>query len=113
MAPLPNIWPCASTQFADAGSGRDSHTVSRMCSCPGWTSALNPMRPINHGITASAAGSTPYHEQWSARPRGHFRSEEHTSELQSLMRISYAAFCLTKKNYRPLMQNSAYKKKKQ
>src|SRR3546814_5280125 len=28
------------------------------------------------------------------RPR---RSEEHTSELQSLMRISYAVFCLTKK----------------
>src|SRR3546814_4503674 len=28
-----------------------------------------------------------------------FRSEEHTSELQSLMRISYAVFCLTKKKY--------------
>src|SRR3546814_4666271 len=27
------------------------------------------------------------------------RSEEHTSELQSLMRISYAVFCLTKKTY--------------
>src|SRR3546814_1939630 len=27
------------------------------------------------------------------------RSEEHTSELQSLMRISYAVFCLTKKKY--------------
>src|SRR3546814_1282228 len=27
-----------------------------------------------------------------------FRSEEHTSELQSLMRTSYAVFCLTKKN---------------
>src|SRR3546814_9916455 len=27
-----------------------------------------------------------------------FRSEEHTSELQSLMRISYAVFCLKKKN---------------
>src|SRR3546814_9225119 len=26
------------------------------------------------------------------------RSEEHTSELQSLMRISYAVFCLNKKN---------------
>src|SRR3546814_7291191 len=26
------------------------------------------------------------------------RSEEHTSDLQSLMRISYAVFCLTKKN---------------
>src|SRR3546814_1476848 len=27
------------------------------------------------------------------------RSEEHTSELQSLMRISYAVFCLTKKDH--------------
>src|SRR3546814_9548520 len=27
------------------------------------------------------------------------RSEEHTSELQSLMRISYAVFCLTKKKH--------------
>src|SRR3546814_1048756 len=30
--------------------------------------------------------------------RGDHRSEEHTSELQSLMRISYAVFCLKKKN---------------
>src|SRR3546814_2893352 len=29
--------------------------------------------------------------------RQHIRSEEHTSELQSLMRISYAVFCLKKK----------------
>src|SRR3546814_5184306 len=29
---------------------------------------------------------------------GDHRSEEHTSELQSLMRISYAVFCLKKKN---------------
>src|SRR3546814_1088734 len=29
------------------------------------------------------------------------RSEEHTSELQSLMRISYAVFCLKKKNRHP------------
>src|SRR3546814_1292259 len=29
--------------------------------------------------------------------RGNGRSEEHTSELQSLMRISYAVFCLKKK----------------
>src|SRR3546814_3612261 len=31
-------------------------------------------------------------------PTGKKRSEEHTSELQSLMRISYAVFCLKKKN---------------
>src|SRR3546814_2809075 len=30
-------------------------------------------------------------------PTVEYRSEEHTSELQSLMRISYAVFCLTKK----------------
>src|SRR3546814_9625140 len=33
-----------------------------------------------------------------AANRDHRRSEEHTSELQSLMRISYAVFCLKKKN---------------
>src|SRR3546814_6521629 len=32
------------------------------------------------------------------RPGSSCRSEEHTSELQSLMRISYAVFCLKKKN---------------
>src|SRR3546814_6217797 len=30
---------------------------------------------------------------------GYVRSEEHTSELQSLMRISYAVLCLKKKNH--------------
>src|SRR3546814_2547005 len=38
------------------------------------------------GEVAAAAGGAPYE-----------RSEEHTSELQSLMRISYAVFCLKKK----------------
>src|SRR3546814_5959072 len=33
----------------------------------------------------------------TATPNGNIRSEEHTSELQSLMRISYAVFCLKKK----------------
>src|SRR3546814_5430760 len=33
------------------------------------------------------------------------RSEEHTSELQSLMRISYAVFCLKKKNTTPKEYN--------
>src|SRR3546814_2851096 len=37
-------------------------------------------------------------EDDAAAERAYRRSEEHTSELQSLMRISYAVFCLTKKN---------------
>src|SRR3546814_9775147 len=35
---------------------------------------------------------------WRWLVRRQDRSEEHTSELQSLMRISYAVFCLKKKN---------------
>src|SRR3546814_9747238 len=34
------------------------------------------------------------------------RSEEHTSELQSLMRISYAVFCLKKKKKKPKSKNT-------
>src|SRR3546814_6893104 len=34
------------------------------------------------------------------------RSEEHTSELQSLMRISYAVFCLKKKNIKIQIQST-------
>src|SRR3546814_7858569 len=36
---------------------------------------------------------------WDALRQRGSRSEEHTSELQSLMRISYAVFCLKKKIY--------------
>src|SRR3546814_8882525 len=45
-------------------------------------------------VRSCCSGSNSY-----GRPRGHApsRSEEHTSELQSLMRISYAVFCLKKK----------------
>src|SRR3546814_10512953 len=38
--------------------------------------------------------------------RGWLRSEEHTSELQSLMRISYAVFCLKKKKTKSKIHNS-------
>src|SRR3546814_3553292 len=37
------------------------------------------------------------------------RSEEHTSELQSLMRISYAVFCLKKKKHRNKQDNNVTK----
>src|SRR3546814_1388484 len=47
--------------------------------------------------------------KWGFLPEAHtdFRSEEHTSELQSLMRISYAVFCLKQKNRH---QDVSYKK---
>src|SRR3546814_10749891 len=54
-------------------------------------------RPRNKIVFQRAvAEGTPYaHEKRYVRPDG--RSEEHTSELQTLMRISYAVFCLKKK----------------
>src|SRR3546814_7853071 len=41
--------------------------------------------------------------------RARTRSEEHTSELQSLMRISYAVFCLKKKNNKYKIQSNYHK----
>src|SRR3546814_1854379 len=51
--------------------------------------------PINSSLRVyTSSDSIPDH---TLRVRN-MRSEEHTSELQSLMRISYAVFCLKKKN---------------
>src|SRR3546814_6825527 len=48
-------------------------------------------------IRGGAGGSLGLDPPSAARDRLQERSEEHTSELQSLMRISYAVFCLKKK----------------
>src|SRR3546814_1263648 len=45
---------------------------------------------------------------WKRLWSGSIRSEEHTSELQSLMRISYAVFCLKKKHTKTLIQHMYY-----
>src|SRR3546814_1560749 len=62
---------------------RDKHTV-----LPG----VGTIHSHSVGSTSHTTGFDHYF-----LPEG--RSEEHTSELQSLMRISYAVFCLKKKNY--------------
>src|SRR3546814_8212741 len=53
--------------------------------------ALRPAGTLRQRL---AVGALPLQLRQLPRPR----SEEHTSELQSLMRISYAVFCLQKKN---------------
>src|SRR3546814_10068208 len=45
------------------------------------------------------------------RPIHHGRSEEHTSELQSLMRITYAVFCLKKKKNKNTLTQRKQKNK--
>src|SRR3546814_2596805 len=49
------------------------------------------------GESISNASFGIYMPKWSGTIYELLRSEEHTSELQSLMRISYAVFCLKKK----------------
>src|SRR3546814_9157738 len=55
--------------------------------------------PPAHRIPRAADDRRSRHEGAVRRRAG--RSEEHTSELQSLMRISYAVFCLQKKKHTP------------
>src|SRR3546814_7871407 len=60
---------------------------------------LDPGRRCAGGAAARrAAGPAPPLNPPAAWTGSSNRSEEHTSELQSLMRISYAVFCLKKKN---------------
>src|SRR3546814_6508233 len=52
--------------------------------------------PCSQSCASTGSVNLPYCS-WAAMPSSTSRSEEHTSELQSLMRISYAVFCLKKK----------------
>src|SRR3546814_9547955 len=54
------------------------------------------LKGVPMAVIAEALGHAD--ERITKRHYAHLRSEEHTSELQSLMRISYAVFCLKKKN---------------
>src|SRR3546814_2267246 len=75
-----------SAQAVNAGrSGIEPKARPKSTWLPTYTSAALKRSPSSHGEADFAAISS-------------VRSEEHTSELQSLMRISYAVFCLKKKN---------------
>src|SRR3546814_4394092 len=56
-----------------------------------------PLTMVTPGIAFSSPSTAKYRTVSSTPTRPLARSEEHTSELQSLMRISYAVFCLKKK----------------
>src|SRR3546814_2289186 len=70
-----------STRMTGGVAVEDGANTAKACPTPASTVATASRSPDGPG-----------------RPRGGRRSEEHTSGLQSLMRISYAVFCLQKKN---------------
>src|SRR3546814_5037307 len=62
------------------------------------TAALEPTETASAPHSATAPATELEAADRVADVLDHHRSEEHTSELQSLMRISYAVFCLKKKH---------------
>src|SRR3546814_13839384 len=76
------------------------HTLSLHDALPIWPLASKALscRSAPRSISSRTVAVRPCMAAWSNGVKLLHRSEEHTSELQSLMRISYAVFCLKKKN---------------
>src|SRR3546814_3761476 len=79
--------PRGAARYAAAGRARVEGILPRLSG----RSRDPPFAPVRGGWRLRRAGAAQGH------PVPEPRSEEHTSELQSLMRISYAVFCLQKK----------------
>src|SRR3546814_5255173 len=78
--------------------GATAKSMRSLASTPG----KRLLMPLASRRGASGWGTVmprPHGARQPLRAGARWRSEEHTSELQSLMRISYAVFCLKKKNY--------------
>src|SRR3546814_7866092 len=75
-----------------------------------WHAYFNPSRSMPpeaeaiHGLSEQFLADKPPFAELVGELLA-FRSEEHTSELQSLMRISYAVFCLKQKNNKESQNN--------
>src|SRR3546814_7665461 len=80
-------------------------TLFRSCEGARRKAEPEPRAPFEAGDGSGARGGA---EARSGARRSH-RSEEHTSELQSLMRISYAVFCLKKKKTQKKKNNKQKK----
>src|SRR3546814_9574364 len=86
--------------YAQAGAGM-SAAQTRHVPAPQWHDRADAAAWAE---TAATQIAQPLQRDLQTQPQallllsGGSRSEEHTSELQSLMRISYAGFCLKKKN---------------
>src|SRR3546814_2259645 len=88
------LWRVLSMESFQSSTSYESDKLERptvISNSPGMQPS-SAVRPIVNG-KVSAFRST-------MREPGIKRSEEHTSELQSLMRISYAVFCLKKKKHK-------------
>src|SRR3546814_10859571 len=86
-------------QLLDAGDAGADAAVSVAKAMTGMATTLSVQESVqmHGGIGMTDEYDVGFYMK-RARVLAEMRSEEHTSELQSLMRISYAVFCLKKKN---------------
>src|SRR3546814_5478275 len=86
-------------------AGRASIDLEDYRAALGFLVRAEQTRPRD-GTIKAALGSAMVHMENPTRALDYFgeRSEEHTSELQSLMRISYAVFCLKKTKHNNKIQ---------
>src|SRR3546814_10385533 len=72
-----------------------------------WSTSAPEAAPDNGFVTTSILIYWLMMTGWARATlrQGGSRSEEHTSELQSIMRSSYAVFCLNKKKIKPYIYN--------
>src|SRR3546814_9600955 len=91
----PSCYRLGFGHFGSARSPRNQSTPSHSVGTHGAAS-LRCRRHIQSAPRENRRDRS--RDQDLAMPANPARSEEHTSELQSIMRISYAVFCLTKKN---------------
>src|SRR3546814_2174812 len=88
--------PCSANSCARCSKRpTTSCSIRRRRHSPATSSASISIRCVSCACSVQRS-SRRFRIRWKMRCRK--RSEEHTSELQSLMRISYAVFCLKKKN---------------
>src|SRR3546814_5007669 len=92
-------------QPVDIGHGEIGDFLAKDARGVGGRKAKPPGRRKVDIIDADAPFDDSFQPSRLARFQ-HARSEEHTSELQSLMRISYAVFCLKKKNKKHTLSSS-------
>src|SRR3546814_4209452 len=97
------------TLFRSRASGRPAFEVGDMVAHDAAMLAIARATAANAHLLERACGQAQPCgrllgvQEWASRP---CRSEEHTSELQSLMRISYAVFCLKKKKNLKIKTNT-------
>src|SRR3546814_3467126 len=107
---LPISWRSGSSPSPTAGSATSPAPTSRRNSRATRTSPTDPTDLVGAASAAptrarKASNETDHPHRHRRHHQQHLRSEEHTSELQSLMRISYAVFCLKKKTSTTKQQN--------